>query len=37
LGYSPEDAADRVQEVFIILLKKLPEIRYDPQHFVGWL
>jgi RNA polymerase sigma-70 factor (ECF subfamily) len=38
LGLQDEDAADVVQEVFLILLEKLPEFQYDPrQRFRGWL
>jgi RNA polymerase sigma-70 factor (ECF subfamily) len=37
-GLSPEDAADRVQDVFVILSAKLPEFRYDARcRFRGWL
>jgi RNA polymerase sigma-70 factor (ECF subfamily) len=33
-----EDAADLVQDVFAILLRKMPEFRYDPQgSFRSWL
>jgi len=38
LGLSPDDAADLVQEVLILLMQKLPEFQYDPQRsFRGWL
>jgi RNA polymerase sigma-70 factor (ECF subfamily) len=38
LGLSAEDAADLVQEVLILLMRKLPEFDYDPQRsFRGWL
>jgi RNA polymerase sigma-70 factor (ECF subfamily) len=34
----PEDAADLVQEVFVLLLEKLPSFHYDPkQSFRAWL
>ncbi len=37
-GASPEDAADLVQEVLTILIRKLPEFDYDPSKtFRGWL
>jgi RNA polymerase sigma-70 factor (ECF subfamily) len=33
-----DEAADLVQEVFAVLLRKLPEFRYDPgKSFRGWL
>src|SRR5262245_36107004 len=33
-----QDAADLVQDVFVILVQKLPEFRYDPSRsFRGWL
>jgi RNA polymerase sigma-70 factor (ECF subfamily) len=37
-GLQPHDAADLVQEVFTVLVRKLPEFTYD-QHksFRGWL
>ncbi len=32
------DAADLIQEVFLLLVQKLPEFRYDPQRsFRAWL
>src|SRR5262245_24469512 len=38
LGLSGGDAADLVQEVFLVLLRKLPDFRYDPgQSFRAWL
>jgi RNA polymerase sigma-70 factor, ECF subfamily len=38
VGLSPEDAADRVQDVFVILAAKLPEFSYDSRRrFRGWL
>ncbi len=38
LGLQPQDAADLVQEVFILLLRKLPEFSYDRQKsFRSWL
>ena len=38
LGLQAEDAADLVQEVFTVLVQKLPEFRYDPHRsFRGWL
>jgi RNA polymerase sigma-70 factor (ECF subfamily) len=38
LGLQPTDAADLVQDVFTLLLRKLPEFQYDPrQRFRGWL
>jgi RNA polymerase sigma-70 factor (ECF subfamily) len=37
-GLAPHDAADLVQEVFVLLLEKLPHLAYDPQRrFRGWL
>jgi RNA polymerase sigma-70 factor (ECF subfamily) len=37
-GLQPPDASDLVQEVFLVLAKKLPEFKYDPQQsFRGWL
>ena len=37
-GLQEHDAADVVQEVFVILVRKLPEFQYDPQQsFRGWL
>lgn len=38
VGLSPEESADLVQEVFTLLVKKLPELAYDPRKsFRGWL
>lgn len=38
LGFSTEDAADRVQDVLLLLVSKLREFQYDPQQsFLGWL
>lgn len=38
LGLQAEDAADLVQEVFTVLVQKLPEFTYDPhKSFRGWL
>lgn len=38
LGVRADDAADLVQEVFALLVRKLPEFRYDPdRRFRGWL
>ncbi len=38
LGLSPEDAADLVQDVLMLLVQKLPSFTYDPeQRFRGWL
>ncbi|OAI46314.1 hypothetical protein AYO44_11475 [Planctomycetaceae bacterium SCGC AG-212-F19] len=38
LNLTETDAADLVQDVFVVLLRKLPEFRYDPQQsFRGWL
>jgi RNA polymerase sigma-70 factor (ECF subfamily) len=38
LGLGEADAADLVQEVFAVLVRKLPEFRYDRQgSFRGWL
>jgi RNA polymerase sigma-70 factor (ECF subfamily) len=37
-GLTATDAADLVQEVLAVLVAKLPEFEYDPQHrFRGWL
>jgi RNA polymerase sigma-70 factor (ECF subfamily) len=37
-GLQEPDAADLVQEVFALLLRKLPEFAYDPaKSFRGWL
>jgi RNA polymerase sigma-70 factor (ECF subfamily) len=38
LGLQAEDAADLVQDVFMVLVRKLPEFSYDPaRSFRGWL
>src|SRR5439155_1319256 len=38
MGLQCQDAADLVQDVFVILVRKLPEFAYDPrQRFRGWL
>ena len=38
LGWHEPDAADLVQEVFLVLIRKLPEFQYNPeQRFRGWL
>jgi RNA polymerase sigma-70 factor (ECF subfamily) len=38
LGLTAHDAADLVQEVFTLLLRKLPEFDYQPERsFRGWL
>jgi RNA polymerase sigma-70 factor, ECF subfamily len=38
LGLKAPDAADLVQDVFAVLVLKLPEFRYDPQRsFRAWL
>ncbi|MCI0457622.1 MAG: sigma-70 family RNA polymerase sigma factor [Gemmataceae bacterium] len=38
LGLQEADAADLVQDVFRLLLQKLPEFQYDPNRsFRGWL
>jgi RNA polymerase sigma-70 factor (ECF subfamily) len=38
LGVQGADAADLVQDVFAVLVEKLPEFRYDPhKRFRGWL
>jgi len=38
LGLSPQDAEDLVQDVFTVLIQKLPEFTYDEQKsFRGWL
>jgi RNA polymerase sigma-70 factor, ECF subfamily len=38
LGYQDADAADLVQDVFVILWQKLPEFSYDAdQSFHAWL
>src|SRR5437868_7526833 len=37
-GAQPADAADLVQEVFTLLVRKLPEFTYDPEKkFRNWL
>jgi RNA polymerase sigma-70 factor (ECF subfamily) len=38
MGLQADDAADLVQEVFIVLLRKMAEFRYDPRRsFRAWL
>jgi RNA polymerase sigma-70 factor (ECF subfamily) len=38
LGLPTQDVADLVQDVFALLVRKLPEFRYNPgQRFRGWL
>src|SRR5207249_3220077 len=38
LGLQPPDAADIVQDVFTILVQKLPGFQYDPhKSFHAWL
>jgi RNA polymerase sigma-70 factor (ECF subfamily) len=38
LGLQPADAADLVQDVFVVLVRKLPDFEYDPQKsFRAWL
>jgi RNA polymerase sigma-70 factor (ECF subfamily) len=38
LGLQPSDAADLVQDIFVILVQKLPEFEYDSQKsFRAWL
>jgi RNA polymerase sigma-70 factor (ECF subfamily) len=38
LGLNEQDAADLVQEVFLVLVQKLPEFTYDRhKSFRGWL
>jgi len=38
LGLKGQDAADLVQDIFTVLVKKLPEFSYDPsKRFRGWL
>ncbi len=38
LGMQKADAGDFVQEIFAVLLRRMPEFRYDPAHrFRGWL
>jgi RNA polymerase sigma-70 factor, ECF subfamily len=38
LGLQEHDAADLVQDVLVVLVRKLPKFRYDPaKSFRGWL
>src|SRR4051812_5915230 len=38
LGLQSHDAAELVQDVFLVLIQKLPEFQYDPaKSFRGWL
>jgi RNA polymerase sigma-70 factor, ECF subfamily len=38
LGLEGQDAADLIQDVFTLLVQKLPDFRYDPdKRFSGWL
>jgi RNA polymerase sigma-70 factor (ECF subfamily) len=38
LGLQDHDAADLVQDVFVVLVRKLPDFRHDGQHsFRAWL
>jgi RNA polymerase sigma-70 factor (ECF subfamily) len=38
LGLQQQDAADLVQDVFVLLVQKLPEFAYDRhKSFRGWL
>lgn len=38
LGLRGQDADDLVQDIFTVLVQKLPEFRYDPRkRFRGWL
>jgi RNA polymerase sigma-70 factor (ECF subfamily) len=38
LGFHAQDEADLVQDVFTVLVRKLPEFRHDPRkRFRGWL
>jgi RNA polymerase sigma-70 factor (ECF subfamily) len=38
LGLNDHDGADLVQDVLIVLVRKLPEFRYDPgRSFRGWM
>ena len=38
LGLQENDAADLVQDVFVVLVRKLPAFRHDGRHrFRGWL
>ena len=37
-GLAGDEAADLVQEVLVVLVKKMPEFAYDPDRsFRGWL
>jgi RNA polymerase sigma-70 factor (ECF subfamily) len=37
-GLSPQDASDLVQDVFVVLVEKLPELQYDhDKSFRAWL
>lgn len=38
-GLQPQDAADLVQDVFMLLVQQLPKFEYDPakKNFRGWL
>ena len=38
LGLQEQDAADLIQDVLIVLVRKVPELAYDPQRsFRGWM
>jgi RNA polymerase sigma-70 factor (ECF subfamily) len=38
VGLAPADASDLVQDVFVLLVQKLPELQHDPsKRFRGWL
>jgi RNA polymerase sigma-70 factor (ECF subfamily) len=38
MGLPEQDAADLVQDVFVVLVQKLPQFRYDPtKSFRSWL
>jgi RNA polymerase sigma-70 factor (ECF subfamily) len=38
IGLQDQDAADLVQDVFVLLLQKMPQFHYDPQRrFRSWL
>ncbi|MHB1424224.1 MAG: RNA polymerase sigma factor [Gemmataceae bacterium] len=38
LGHEGQDAADLVQDIFTVLVRKMPEFRYDPdKRFRAWL